>query len=364
MDQTPPPPYARGMKLLPALLLLAATACAPVVVPPGPAIRDAGSEPFIAPPLPWTPLPGWAFAPSPAAPQPAGPVPEEMLVMPDGARLPLRIWRPEGAPRFVVLALHGLGDHGGNFLMEGGPLLNAGGALVYAYDQRGFGWTATRGYWPGADALVADAQEALRLVRARHPGLPVFLLGESMGGAVVLAMGPVEVSGIILSSPGLWGGRYLHGFLRTLVEVGAQALGPLALPASAPNITASDNRAALLRFSRDPLTLREVRIDMVGGVVELMDRAVAALPTCCRAVPTLVMVGGKDQVVPIEIARRALRDARVPRVALYPEGWHLLLRDAVRDQVARDVLAFMEAPNTPTPREAAGRAWIEATPAD
>ena len=361
-----------AMKLICALLVaaLSLAACAPVVVPAGPATRAPAIEAFTPAPLPWVPIPAWAFAPSPPAPQPSGPRPEASLVMADGARLPLRVWRPEGAfaaaPRFVLLAIHGLADHGGNMLLEGGPLLTAGGAVVYAYDQRGFGWNVARGYWAGAETMVADARAVLALVRARHPGLPVFLLGESMGGAVVLAMRETGVAGIILSSPALWGRAYMPGVLRALLWTASHALGPVAMPASAPNITASDNREALLRFGRDPLTLREVRFDMVHGLVDLMDQAIAALPGCCpplgRPVPTLVMLGGNDQVVPIAIARRALRDAGVPRVAFYPEGWHLLLRDAVRAEVARDILAFMNAPDMPTAREVAGRAWIEATP--
>ncbi|UPY38066.1 alpha/beta fold hydrolase [Sediminicoccus sp. KRV36] len=352
------------MKLFTALILalLSLAACAPVVVPAGPATRAAGIEGFEPPPLPWMPIPGWAFAPSPAPPQPSGPRPEAMLVMPDGARLPLRVWRPEGAPRFVILAIHGLADHGGNMLEEGGPLLTAGGALVYAYDQRGFGWTRPRGYWAGAETMVNDAHAALDLIRARHPGLPIFLLGESMGGAVVLAMGRTDVTGIILSSPALWGRAYMPRFLRALLWGAAHVLGPVAMPASAPNITASDNREALLRFGSDPLTLREIRFDMVSGLVDLMDQAVAALPTCCRAVPTLIMVGGNDQVVPTPIARRALRDAGVPRVALYTEGWHLLLRDGVRARVARDIIEFLNMPDVPTSREAAGAAWLARTP--
>jgi alpha-beta hydrolase superfamily lysophospholipase len=352
------------MKLLVALFLalLSLAGCSPVVVPAGPPVREAGIEPFIAPPLPWMPVPAWAFAPSPPPPEPSGPRPESMLVMPDGARLPLRVWRPEGPPRFVVLAIHGLGDHGGNMLQEGGPMLAAGGALVYAFDQRGFGWTSPRGYWAGAETMVNDANTALALIRARHPGLPIFLLGESMGGAVVLAMGRTDVAGIILSSPALWGRAYMPRVLRGLLWTAGHVLGPVALPPSAPNITASDNREALLRFGRDPLTLRDIRFDMVKGLVDLMDQAIAALPTCCRAVPTLVMVGGNDQVVPTPIARRALRDARVPRVALYRQGWHLLLRDSVREEVARDILAFLNNPDRPTPREADGAAWLARTP--
>lgn len=364
MDQRPSPPYAEGMKLLTAMLLalLSVAACAPVVVPAGPAVREAGITPFEAPPLPWVLQPSWAFAPPPPRGEPSGPRPESMLIMPDGAALPLRVWRPEGPPRFVVLALHGLGDHGGNFLLEGGPLLNAGGALVYAYDQRGFGWAVARGFWAGADAMVADAREALRLIQARHPDLPLFLLGESMGGAVALAANPDDVAGVILSSPALWSRRYMPQMLRGMLWGAGHVLGPVALPPSAPNIAASDNAAALLRFSRDPLTLRDIRLDMLYGLVGLMDQAVEALPTCCRSVPTLIMVGGNDQVVPTEIARRALHDARAPRVAFYPQGWHLLLRDSIRAEVAQDILAFMNAPDMPTQREAAGRAWLDATP--
>lgn len=364
MDQPHASPYASRMKLLTALFLavLSLGACAPVVVPAGPSIREAGIEPFVAPPMPWYPWPQYALAPSPPRPQPSGPMPEASLVMPDGTHLPLRVWHPEGPPRFVVLALHGLTDHGGNFLQEGGPLLTAGGAVVYAYDQRGFGWNRGRGYWPGSDTLISDAREALRLVRARHPGVPVFVLGESMGGAVALAMRPRDVDGVILSSPGIWAGPYLSDLLRGLLWGASRVLGPLAVPASAGNITASDNREALLRFSSDPLILRQVRMDMMAGVVELMDRAVAALPDCCGEVPVLLMVGGKDQVVPTRIARRALHDVHFPRVAFYPEGWHLLLRDNIRADIARDILAFMGDPRRTLPAEERGREWLAATP--
>jgi len=58
---------------------------------------------------------------------------------------------------------------------------------TYAYDQRGFGKAPHTGIWPGGKALREDLVDCVEAVRERNPGVPVFALGESMGGAVVLS---------------------------------------------------------------------------------------------------------------------------------------------------------------------------------
>ncbi len=358
------------MRPLPALLaLLALSACAPEVRRAGPPVTEPRIEALAAtPPLPWRPRATTALGPAPLEPRPAGPTPEEALIMRDGARLPLRLWRPGGAPRFLVLALHGLGDHGGNYLAEGGELLSAGGALVYAYDQRGFGWAPHRGVWPGAEALRDDALEAARLLRARHPGLPLFLMGESLGGAIAILAGtaaePPEAAGYLISAPAVWGRALMPGVLRGGLAAISHTVPRVAVPAGAGGIAASDNRVALERFGADPLTLREIRVDLMHGAVGLMDDALAALPACCRnpggPAPTLFLTGAKDSVIPADIQRRAFRQAGVARLALYEDGWHLLLRDGIRARVAADMLAFMANPAAPLTAEAAGREWLAA----
>ena len=107
----------------------------------------------------------------------------ESLVMADGAVLPMTIWRPDGEPKAVILALHGFNDYAIGFADPAVEWVRDGIA-TYAYDQRGFGRTAQRGLWPGTETLVADLETALTLVSARHPGVPVYVLGESMSAAL------------------------------------------------------------------------------------------------------------------------------------------------------------------------------------
>jgi alpha-beta hydrolase superfamily lysophospholipase len=126
-----------------------------------------------------------------------------------------------------------------------------------------------------------------------------------------------------------------------------------------PARMASDNRAAIRRLSTDPLTLRETRVDAVRGLVDLMDAALAAAPRFHA--PALFMAGGKDELIP-EQATTAVWHA-LPggeRLAFYPEGYHLLLRDSGRAAPIGDVVAWIRDPGAPLPSGAdrAAASWL------
>lgn len=333
-----PKAFPRAAALLAAWLL---AACTPVVLPAGPAIGPADIR-------------------------------EDAIHAADGATLPLRRFPPDGAPRAVVLALHGFNDHSGNFLTDSLPALNAGGLLVYAYDQRGFGRAPNRGYWAGADTLAADAVAAARLLHRRHPGLPIYLMGESMGAAVAILAAtsdqPPPVDGYVLLTPALWSRDFMNGFMRGGLWLISRTMPVMGFQGGVGGVVASDNTDALRRLGRDPLAIRTTRVDSAVGLVDLMDAAVAAMPRCCggadgRPVPVLMLVGARDMVVPNHASRAAL--ARVPpearpRLAVYPRGFHLLLTDTNRDVVVRDILAFLAAPSGPLPSGADDNAaaWL------
>ncbi|MEO0763725.1 MAG: alpha/beta fold hydrolase, partial [Pseudomonadota bacterium] len=108
------------------------------------------------------------------------------LTASDGAPVPATLWQAEAA-RAVILALHGYGDYGPSTYGTAAPVWAGAGITTYAPDQRGFGRGPTRGQWPGAEALVADAVAYAGAIRARYPELPLILLGHSMGGGIALA---------------------------------------------------------------------------------------------------------------------------------------------------------------------------------
>jgi alpha-beta hydrolase superfamily lysophospholipase len=282
----------------------------------------------------------------------------DTFVMPDGMRLPYRVWLPNGPPNAVVLALHGMNDSRDAWEIPG-PEFAAAGIAVFAPDQRGFGATASRGHWPGTRGLVDDARVMAKLLHQRYPDQPLYLMGESMGAAVlmVLATEPnaPRVAGYVLSAPAVWGRAEMNVFLRGILWVASRTVpGMLLENRGYVKITASDNHAALVRLSQDPLTIHETRVDATSGLVDLMD---AALGSASRfQARALFLYGGKDDLVPKPATLatwRALPEGALPeggpRRAYYPERYHLAMRDLERETVIGDVVAWIKDPAAPLP---------------
>lgn len=279
----------------------------------------------------------------------------DTLVMADGARLPLKAWLPAGRPRAVILALHGFNDYS-NFFAPAGAFLKEHAVAAYAYDQRGFGAAPNRGMWPGNATLAGDLADAARLVASRHPSVPLYLLGDSMGGAVVMTAmadaAPPAVAGIVLSAPAVWGRASMSWYQTVALWIAAHTLPGTPVSGRGLGVRASDNTEALKAMGRDPLVIKETRIDAVFGLVGLMDQAMAAAPAI--DVPTLVLYGLNDQLIPAGALKEML--ARLPaaprhprRIAFYEDGWHLLLHDLQRQTVWDDVLAFVTRPGAALP---------------
>ncbi|MEM7507534.1 MAG: alpha/beta fold hydrolase [Pseudomonadota bacterium] len=276
---------------------------------------------------------------------PIAPAREGELTAADGSGLATSIWQAD-APQAILLALHGYGDYGPSTFSAAGVFWAGQGITTIAYDQRGFGRNPSRGIWPGAEALIADLKGVVAQLRARHPCLPLIVLGHSMGGGVVLAAGPdlargALADGMVLAAPAIWGGAELNPFHR-LAAWGAAAMVPERrfTGEGVVRIQASDNIDALRALGRDPLYLSPPSAREIFGLVRVVDRAEAAADEA--ALPTLLLTGEKDQILPRRAVRRVFD--RLPgsnRTIEYTDGWHLLFRDLQAERVWSDVVQWI-----------------------
>jgi len=299
--------------------------------------------------------------PGPAAP-PAPPdsvapaITASEFVADDGMQLPLRSWLPDAKPKAVILALHGFNDYSNAFTDSGEDWAKQGIA-TFAYDQRGFGAAPEHGYWAGAARMATDATEATAALRHRYPGVPLYILGESMGGAVAVVAetgfegtAPPQADGLILEGPAVWARDTMTVPERVALWFGDNLLPGLKVTGRGLGIMPSDNIEMLRALGRDPLVIKETRIDAIKGLVDLMDDALAAAPKL--HMPMLFLSGDHDQLIPRESTRKflaALPPDEPRRVAFYPKGYHMLLRDLDAEVVRRDVEAWVANPEVALP---------------
>ncbi|HLN24689.1 MAG TPA: alpha/beta fold hydrolase, partial [Patescibacteria group bacterium] len=217
-------------------------------------------------------------------------------------------------------------------------------------------------YWAGEAALAEDLATAARLIAARHPDVPLYLLGESMGGALIMLTmtrpDAPPVAGVVLSAPAVWSRSSMNIFERSALMFFSYATPWLTLNGNGLNIRPSDNDAMLRGLSLDPLVIKDTRVDTMHGLCDLMDAAYGAAPKL--HVPALVLYGEHDEVVPSEPTYRmmaSLPSNPVPQVkAVYANGYHMLLRDLQAKLVLADIAAWIKHPGQPLPSGADQRA--------
>ena len=319
-----------------AFLFAALTACAPTIKSPGPTVE----APQIAP---------------------------DAFTATDGTHLPLRRWLPEGKPKAVILGLHGFNDYS-NAFEDSGVYLRGKGVATFAYDQRGFGASPNTGYWAGTEAYIDDLRAATTALRAAYPDTPLFVMGESMGGAVAMAAfggnNPPPADGTILLAPAVWGRETMDITKTVALWVSVRTVPWMRLSGEGLDIVPSDNKEMLRKLFRDPLVIKKTRVDAIWGLVNLMDLALENARTF--GPPSLILYGEKDEIIPKGPTKQMLeRLPPVPpgtrRVAIYSNGYHMLSRDlearVVLDDIAVWVSAHSRGADLPLPSGADKRGW-------
>ena len=266
----------------------------------------------------------------------------------DRSVLPVRRWLPDNRQiKAVIVAVHGFNDYS-NFFDGAGRYLSRRGMACYAYDQRGFGFAPGWGLWAGADAYGDDLTDFSREVHKLHPDVPLYVLGESMGGAVVIASmtgrNPPQADGVILVAPAVWGRETMPWYQSSLLSVATSVMPEFRLTGEGLRIMPSDNIDMLRKFSRDLKVIKATRIDAISGLTDLMDAAQDRAGDIKS--PVMILYGEKDQLIPKEPMTLML--GKMPsgtQVRIYPQGYHMLLRDLHAEIPLSDIVAWVDRNN-------------------
>ncbi len=276
-------------------------------------------------------------------------------IMSDGYVLPMKTWPATDNPTAVVFGLHGFNDYSNAFDVAAHTFAD-NLITTYAIDQRGFGATEQHGIWAGSATLQSDLIATVNLLCEKHAGLPLYVLGESMGGAVIISaaqqLEQTCIQGVILSSPAVWGWQTMPWWQTVPLRLFAHTLPALKVSGEGLDIHPSDNDEMLLALGRDPLIIKETRIDAIYGLTDLMEAAM--VNSGALKMPALILYGEHDEIIPpaafcqmtIILPDRSTSDWRM---VLYPDGYHMLTRDLQAEVVIQDMMTWMHNSKTGLP---------------
>ncbi|MDE3176997.1 MAG: lysophospholipase [Pseudomonadota bacterium] len=288
---------------------------------------------------------------------------------PDGHAIFTRVWRPDAAAKAVVQIAHGLAEHSARYARLA-EALTAQGYAVYAHDHRGHGpncVAADLGFFAETDGwrkLLDDIDAVAARIGGDLPGLPRVFLGHSMGsflGQTYIAERGADLAAAVLSGTSgpppaiLPLGKRIVAFERW--RLGPRGKSPLVQallfgeqnkpfrPARTPYDWLSRDHAEVDKYVADPLCgfrlTNQLAADLVGALADLASpRLAARIP---KTLPIYVFSGARDPVgAKLQGLLDVYRDAGLSVTAkIYPDARHETLNDVNRDEVTRDLIAWL-----------------------
>ena len=299
------------------------------------------------------------------------------LATPDSVDLFVYCWLPAEQPKAVVQIAHGLAEHAARYARLA-EALNSAGYAVYANDHRGHGRSVKSsgdlGFFAACDGwrkCVDDLWQLNRQIAAKHPSLPIVLLGHSMGSTLAEQfMGDPDrgnaLAGVVLS--GANGKPALMAKLgRAIVRAERARLGPRgksklvqSLTFDAFNKNFAPTRTAFDWLSRDPAEVDKYVADPLCGFpatvqlwMDLLSGWAAVSRPAHRSrvpkqLPLYLIAGERD---PVSGNTRQLRpwmaDYRAAGLLnlahkFYPEARHELFNETNRDEVTADLIGWLD----------------------
>lgn len=262
-----------------------------------------------------------------------------------GLQLYHQCWRPEGGERATLALVHGFGEHSGRY----GNVVDhfaPRGYAIHAFDLRGHGRSpGARGYVERWDTFRDDVRAFLALVRGHAPEAPLFLLGHSMGGLIVLEYvlrDPNGLAGVVASGPLL--AQAGVSPILMMVSTLLSAVWPrLTLDVGLEATALSRDEAVIQAYVNDPLVHGQ-GTPRLGEEIKRAYEWTQAHAAEMR-IPCLILHGSADRLAPPEASRVFYEHVTFEDKArrVYEGYYHEVFNDLGHERVLSDVEQWIAA---------------------
>jgi alpha-beta hydrolase superfamily lysophospholipase len=259
-------------------------------------------------------------------------------------------WLPADAARGIVVIVHGVHEHSARYAHVGFRLAAAGFA-VYAADHRGHGRSdGRRANIERMALIVNDLTSFVQFAVARHAGLPMFMVGHSLGGLIALhwATEPwttesgIALDGLVVSGPavevtvGSALQRRLAGMLSALVP-------DLRVAAINADQKISRNPEVVRAYREDPLVDHgKIKARTGAEILVTMESLPARLPRL--SVPLLLLHGTDDRICALTGSTMVHDAVSSPDKTLrrYQGLYHEVFNEPEREAILTDLVSWLD----------------------
>lgn len=266
----------------------------------------------------------------------------------DSVERPIHVWEPR-QPRAVILAIHGGMAHAGDYVT---PALyfRAHGIATASFDMHGHDGKK-RVDIPGFESFLDDAALFLQWVKRSYPGLPIFVMGHSMGALIATHLGlgrfagEAGIAGFILSSPYYVNAIKVPKALLLLSDVLAKVFPTMKVPLGSLTEMLTHDRAITARHvadERDNVRATEVTVRFATALTSAQAGLAGKMPAW--RFPVFGVVAGDDKLADAQASEAMLKS--IPPALLdyhfYPDNYHENFNELNRDKIFCQILAWID----------------------
>ena len=267
-------------------------------------------------------------------------------------------WQTEENSNIIILAIHGYNDYSKAF-KEPAKIFSKHGISTYSFDLRGFGTNNSFGEWFELEIHCHDIKKIITDLKFRNPSKKIYLLGESMGGAISISLvnriDGLPLDGLILVAPAIWNfsesnylkSIFLKFFSTIFPKLRVSGKGII-------KIRPSNNIEMLKEYSNDPFVIHKPNLKSLNGIANLMDQSFhdAKEYILNPKFPTLIIIPMIDEIVPrkplIEILKVKKEKEKINKLVnfkIYENNFHMILRDMDGNKITNDIKNWVKKEN-------------------